>query len=126
VPPARRRWYQAPGTLAGAATFSAVFAWLTVAVITVGRLLQHLRLHSLDLILFIVLAVVVRVLLFAVGIAVFWLAVAGAIATVPRAIAWLRAGDRTGTAIAVLSNAVASWVVLGYLMVHLGLYRSVF
>ena len=126
--PPQRKWWHAPGSLIGAATFSATFSWLAIAIIAAGYVfLPKLEPDSFEeWLLFIIFGLWVVLILFAVGLVSFWLAIAGALATVPLAIAWSRGHDRSPAALAALSTAVVSWLILGYLVVHLGLYQEVF
>lgn len=123
VPSATRAWYRAPGSLVGAASFSAVFAWATIAAILCGWVLVH-RTHPTSIfdVLFWLFGVGLLVLLLVVvGTLTFWLTVAGAVATIPLAVTWYRSGDRTPAAVAAVAHAAFTWVVLAFLVLRLGL-----
>ena len=110
----RRPWYRAPGSLVGAATFSAVCAWVTVAAALAAREIS-LAMDSADpfeALLFGLFAIFGLVVAGAIGVASFLLTVGGAAATVPLAVVWFRDPRRSTAAGIALAHAVVSWAAM--------------
>ena len=111
APPPKRPWYRAPGTLAGAATFTALNAWVTVGMIA----LLVSTLNSVDdeegfleAIAALVVVLVLIAFIGTIGLATFCFAVAGAAATIPLVVVWFREPNRsTAAGLHALHAAVA-------------------
>ena len=111
--PRRRRWYQAPGTLLGAATFSGVSAWLTLLLSWAAYGFAQAIGDSggIAILLWLVLGPILLIIVFGalIGLA---LTVVGAIATVPLAVVWFRTPDRDTAAGVAVIHAVVAWAAL--------------
>jgi hypothetical protein len=125
-PPPPRRWYQAPAGVTGAATFTAVFAWITVALILTGFVfLPNLGTRNpIDFLFSILFVILIFVALLVVGTVTFWLTIAGFIATLPLAVAWWRGPDRSGATMLALAHAAFACLVLVVVVVQLGLVHT--
>lgn len=120
-PPPKRPWYKTPGTLAGAATASAMSAWVAVgsalAVIWIVRWLD--RMDFFEALVLGLFGLIGLVFAGTVGIAAFCLSVAGALATVPLAVVWFRDPQRgPGDGLA-LAHAVVAWAAMAIAIVWL-------
>lgn len=110
----RRPWYRAPGSLIGAATFSAVCAWLTALAALLARqiILTMESEESIEAFLFAIFAMGGLVILGAIGFATFLLTIGGIIGTVPLAVVWFRDPRRPAGPGLALAHAVVSWAVM--------------
>ncbi|HVF05809.1 MAG TPA: hypothetical protein VNA20_13285 [Frankiaceae bacterium] len=110
----RRPWYRAPGSLIGAATFSAVCAWLTLVAALLARqiIVSMESADAFEALLYGLLAMVGLAVVGAIGLATFVLTVGGVVATVPLAVVWFRDPDRSAGAGLALAHAVVSWAAL--------------
>lgn len=122
-PPPRRPFYRAPGTLIGAATFSAVSAWFTLAGIGFGwwYLTTMESASAGEAFTMFVMAFFVLPVVLLVAFGGFCMTVAGAAATVPLAVIWFRSPDRNVVAGLHLIHAVVSWAALAIAVVWLPL-----
>ena len=114
-PQPQRPWWRAPGQLIGAATFSAVFAWVAFlcAALNHSVLTGLDKAHPLEQFVLGFFALMLLAIVWLVGVTAFVLACVGAAATVPLAVVWFRDPDRTiGAGLAML-HAVVAWGFLG-------------
>ena len=117
-----RHWYRAPGSVTGAATFTAITSWATVVVIGLGWTLVHaVPTTGINFLFKIFVVGLAFVALVCVGLVTGALAVAGAIATIPLAVAWLRTGDRSSGPVGALATASVGWLVMLFLVIRLGI-----
>lgn len=113
-PQPRRPWWRAPGQLIGAATFSAVFAWVAFFCAAIGHSIATgvEQANPLEQLFIGMFAFMFIAFVWLVGVTALVLAGMGAVATVPLAVVWFRDPDRTiGGGLALL-HAVVAWAFL--------------
>jgi len=120
-PPPKRPWYKVPGTLAGAATVSAMCAWATVAAALTGLWLVHEldRLGFFEALILGLFVLAGLVIAWIAGVTAFCLSVAGAVVTIPLAIVWFRDPHRTPGDGLALAHAVVAWAAMAVAIVWL-------
>ena len=110
----RRPWYRAPGSLIGAATFSAVFAWVTLACALLARqiIVSMETADAFEAFLMGIFAIFGLAVLGVMGIVTFVLTIGGAAATVPLGVVWFRDPDRSAGAGIALAHAIVAWAAM--------------
>ena len=114
-PQPQRPWWKAPGQLIGAATFSAVFAWVAFlcAALNQSVLTGLDKANPLEQFVLGFFALILLGIVWLVGMTALVLAGMGLVATVPLAVVWFRDPDRTiGAGLAML-HAVVAWGFVG-------------
>jgi hypothetical protein len=107
---------RAPRTLTAASTIAASGAWVAVAaVFGIQRLPDAV--HDVDSFLtFVFFGWIAVGLLFLVFVAGCVVAIAGAVGTVPSAIAWWQTSPRSAPVGVALGHAVVAWAVLAWVV----------